>query len=72
MGRVVSSRGESLVREIAQWKLPIGAEGVALSFLERWATLIFFAILVVLLLFARQGLVPLLLGWMKQLRIRGG
>ena len=71
-GGLLVRGGESLIREIAQWKLPIGAEGVALSFLERWATLIFFAILVALLLFARQGLVPLLLGWMKQLKIRGG
>ncbi len=64
-GGLLVRGGESLIREIAQWKLPIGAEGLALSFLERWATLIFFAILVILLLFARQGLVPMLLGLRK-------
>lgn len=60
--------GEQLIREIAQWKLPIGAEGLALSFLERWATFIFFALLLVLLFFARQGLLPLLMGLFRQRR----
>lgn len=63
--------GEQLIREIAQWKLPIGAEGLALSFLERWATFIFFALLLVLLFFARQGLLPLLVGLFRREKRRG-
>lgn len=61
-GGVLVRGGEQVIRELAQLKLPLGAEGLALSFLERWSTLIFFALLLVLLFFARQGLLPLLAG----------
>nr|BAL53388.1 branched-chain amino acid transport system permease protein [uncultured Acetothermia bacterium]BAL59661.1 branched-chain amino acid transport system permease protein [Candidatus Acetothermum autotrophicum] len=64
--------GEQVIREIAQLKLPIGAEGLALSFLERWATFIFFALLLVLLFFARQGLLPLLTGLVRRKRYASG
>ncbi len=66
--------GEQLIREVARWKLPIGAEGLALSFLERWATFIFFTLLIILLFFARQGLLPLLIGPFRREKkeIRGG
>ncbi len=58
--------GEQVIRELAQLKLPLGEEGFALSFLERWATFIFFTLLLVLLFFARQGLLPLLAGLFKK------
>ncbi|MCS7197605.1 MAG: branched-chain amino acid ABC transporter permease [Candidatus Bipolaricaulota bacterium] len=58
--------GEELIREVAHWKLPIGAEGLALSFVERWATFIFFTLLIVLLFVARQGLLPLLTGFFRR------
>lgn len=63
--------GEQVIRELAHLELPLGAEGLALSFLERWATLIFFMLLIVLLMFARQGLVPLLVGLFRREQRRG-
>lgn len=75
-GGLLVKGGEQVIRELAQLELPFGAEGFALSFLERWATFIFFALLLVLLFFARQGLLPLLVGLFRrekrQGEIRGG
>ncbi len=70
-GGLLVRGGEQVIREVAQWKLPFGSEGIALSFLEGWATFIFFALLLVLLFFARQGLLPLLVGMGKR-RATGG
>ncbi len=60
-GGLLVRGGEQVLKELAQVKLPIGAEGFALAFLERWATFIFFALLLVLLFFARQGVLPFLI-----------
>ena len=71
-GGLLVRGGEQVIRELAQLRLPVGTEGLALSFLERWATLIFFMLLIILLFFARQGLLPLLVGLLRGARRAGG